>query len=140
MLSRILFLSLLFISSALAEEVCKDGQIKYVEKQKEIIKNVKFCKNKNVEQANIYSVNCSKKECSFLKEPFKRPVDLRRYASTMGSAGFKVCRELKGSPQIVQYKFNSDKYWDDDSRCIVDKNTFVSNSILLDIWKDFILK
>ncbi|ATH08327.1 hypothetical protein BIY24_10320 [Halobacteriovorax marinus] len=136
MLNKLFFLSLILISSSFAEEVCKDGQIKYTEHQKEVIKNVKICKDS---EGSIYSTNCSKLKCNFLKEPFKRPLDFRKYAGTMGSPGFKACRELKGSPQIIKYKFNGEKYWLDDARCIVDKKTFVSNAIILEVWKSYIL-
>ncbi|PIK16127.1 hypothetical protein [Halobacteriovorax sp. JY17] len=137
MLNKVILLSLFLGKPVYAKEVCGVGQIKYIKNQKEIVQNLKFCKES--EGGSIYSQNCSERKCHFLKEPFKRPVDLRKYASTMGSPGFKVCRELKGSPQIIKYKFNDQKFWDDDARCIVDEKTFVSNSILLEMWKDYIL-
>jgi hypothetical protein len=134
-----LLMTLFFLSTTIsAKEVCSTGKIKYTYKQKEKIEVVDMCEDINGLGEFVYSPDCKGLECKVLKDPFKRPVNLKKYSSSIGSPGFKVCRELKGSPQIIKYQFKS-KAWKQDSRCIFNKKSFVSNAILMKIWKDYIL-
>ena len=133
-----LTIALLLTFSTFAGEICSSGKIKYTFKQKEKIESVQLCESSDKYGEMIYSKNCKGLKCKILKEPFKRPVNLKKYAQAIGSPGFKVCRELKGSPQIIKYQINKSE-WKQDSRCIFNKSTFVSINVLMEIWKDFIL-
>lgn len=135
---KLFIIILLFSPFVSGEEICGVGKIKYILKQKEVIKTVSMCENIKKFGEYIYSINCRALDCRFVKDPYKKPISLKKYARSVGSPGFKVCRELKGSPQIIQYQLNS-KEWKQDARCIFGKSSFVSNHILMSIWKDYIL-
>ena len=135
-----LILSFLIISSiALAEESCKKGKIKYTYKKelKEI--EMQYCTDEDSRDKFIYSKNCKGLSCEQVKDPAKRPINLGKYPSAVGSPGFKVCRELGGSPQIIEYKINGKDYWEQSSRCIFNEETFVSNNLLIKLWKPYLL-
>ncbi|WP_127717392.1 hypothetical protein [Halobacteriovorax sp. HLS] len=128
----------ILISSSQAKETCSAGKIKFINNQKEKIEKLTFCTDSDKYGEFIYSKDCQGLSCNFLKDPYKRPANLSKYAKSVGSPGFKLCRELKGSPQIIQYQVNSDE-WKQDSRCFFGKSSFVSINVLMTIWKDFIV-
>ncbi|MCP4915233.1 MAG: hypothetical protein GY909_19085 [Oligoflexia bacterium] len=139
MRTNLFIIFLVFLSTnILAEEKCSEGMIEYIYKKKKVKKKLNFCFDKDKRDKYIYSTNCKGLKCKPLLIPEKRPVNISHYKSSIGSPGFKVCRELGGSPQIIKYKF--DKKWNQSSRCIFNDSTFASNNLLLKLWKGLIIQ
>lgn len=134
--SKIIFLLIVSSFQVGAEEVCKNGEIRYMHNQKYVSNVQRFCMEKN----KVYSLGCKGNKCDFLQSPEKRPVDISQSNSTLGSPGFKVCRALGGQPQIFEYRFSDQKDWTEDSRCIFGKDEFVSNDMILGLWKDYTIR
>lgn len=132
-------LILLFSLPAYSAEKCEQGEVRYIHNKKSISQKLKFCVEETNRGSFVLSDSCSGKACKLLENPAARPVDLTSYKGTVGSPGFKVCRELGGQPQIFEYKFNSAEDWTKDSRCIFSEKDFVSNDVLLTLWKDYML-
>jgi len=128
---------ILFSSSVSAEE-CGRGNISYYLNNKKISTDEKFCFDQDERSKYIYSQDCTGLKCKILKNPEERPVSLLGYKSSIGSPGFKVCRELGGTPQIVEYKLKEHQGKID--RCIFSEKTFVSNDLLMKLWKGFVIK
>tara|TARA_R110002072_G_scaffold534_7_gene4219 strand:+ start:115086 stop:115481 length:396 start_codon:yes stop_codon:yes gene_type:complete len=131
---------MLFSLPTMALEECNVGTIEFTNKQKKIQKKMSFCFDQDKRDKYIYSKNCKGLKCKPLLLPEKRPVDISKYKFSVGSPGFKVCRELKGSPQIIKYQLGKDKKWNQSARCIFDDETFVSTNLLFKIWKGLIIK
>lgn len=136
MQSKIIFLLMLTSFRIDAAEVCKSGEIRYMHNKKYVSNVQSFCHEGN----QIYSLSCKGKNCDFLQAPEKRPVDISSTNPTVGSPGFKVCRALGGQPQIFEYRFSDQKDWTEDSRCIFGKDEFVSNDMILGLWKDYTIR
>ncbi|EQC47592.1 hypothetical protein [Bacteriovorax sp. Seq25_V] len=134
----ILILMAIVLNFSLRAEICGKGEITYFDTGKKISNSLSFCFDKDERSEFIYSKDCSKLKCKVLQNPKDRPVALMRYKSSIGSPGFKVCRELGGTPQIVEFslKQNTGKL----GRCIFTNQTFVSNDLLMKLWKGFIIK
>lgn len=136
--SLLIFLLAIFSVGLMAKEKCSEGTIQYIYKKKKIEKKLSFCFDEDKRDKYIYSKNCKGLKCKQLLIPEKRPVNIKQYKSSIGSPGFKVCRELGGSPQIIKYSFG--KKWNQSSRCIFDDSTFASNNLLLKLWKGLIIQ
>lgn len=137
-----LALCFLLLTQAFAEESCGPGKIKYTNKGKEVVKALSFCVQVEKRGILLTSITCKGGQCKELKDPHKRPVNLGKYPDTIGSPGFKVCRELGGSPQIIEYQY-PDKFkdqWKQSSRCLFREDTFASNNFLMKLWKPFIIE
>lgn len=129
----------LFLSVALsAEEHCEKIKIKYIENQDEKMTQVEACLDKDERDRYIYSKSCQGLKCRVLSKPEARPVSLKDYKSSIGSPGFKVCRELKGSPQIFSYKYLGKWYKTD--RCLFENGSFASTNLIFKLWDGFILR
>lgn len=126
-----------FFSLCDAKEICSTGEISYIFKQKKVIQNLEFCFDKDKRDNYIYSKNCMGLSCKEVQNPHEKPLILSKYKHSIGSPGFKVCRELGGSPQIINFKIKNESH--QGSRCIFNDTTFVSNNLLMKIWKDYIL-
>lgn len=143
MQSKVLFFilfSILFTNlNAFSKERCGLGVIKFTYKTKVKIEKEVFCYDEDKNNKFIYSRNCKSLKCKELATPAARPIDLSVYPHSIGSPGFKVCRELGGSPQIIEFKFNSSG-WHQSSRCIFSNDTYISNDLLIKLWKPYIFK
>jgi hypothetical protein len=139
MLNKIYFLFSLIIQPLFvsASETCGPSQIEYIEDQKKVAVYTELCVSKDERGQLFYSKNCAQMNCSILKKESLKFISLEEYEPSIGSPGFKVCRELGGLPQIIDYNFKDQ--WHQGSRCIFDKDTFVSNDLLIKLWKDFII-
>ena len=134
----IFFASFSLAFSVHSIEQCGKGVIKFTYKNQEKQIDEVFCYDEDRFDQYIYSKDCSSLACKELVNPAARPISLRSYPSTVGSPGFKICRELGGSPQIIEFQFKSTD-WHQSSRCIFSNNTFVSNNLLIKLWKPYIL-
>lgn len=139
MLTKILVLFFIPLVS-FASEICKVGEIKYVHNKNDIIQKMEFCVDTTDNGKFVFSKNCSGSACKALSDPSSKPIDLRKYKSSIGSPGFKVCRELGGQPQLYFYRFDSKEEWQDDSRCIFSEKEFVSNALLFNMWQPYIIQ
>lgn len=138
MLIKTILTTLLLSSIGLAGENCTKGSIKYTHNKESKQENIVFCFDEDKRDKFIYSKNCKGLKCDQVKEPWRKGIDLGKYPSSVGSPGFKVCRELGGSPQIIEFQIN-DEEWNQSSRCIFNDDTFVSNNLLIKLWKPYIL-
>lgn len=122
-LSSILFFSL---SSARAEDlICGAGKIVLVEFGQEKIEKSVYCfnKNKNV----LISKSCLKKNCRAFED--KRKFKLDELLSPMGKPSFRLCRELSGKPELLEFYVENKSYKLD--RCLFNDGSFVDTDFLL---------
>lgn len=140
MLSRSTVVTICFLLCfpLMGNETCTNVETKHVEGQDEKSSRTEACVRKDERDIYIYSKNCKGLECKVLKEPATKPVSLRGYKRSIGSPGFKVCRELEGSPQIFSYKYSGKWYKTD--RCIFEDGSFASTNLLLKLWDGYILR
>lgn len=138
MLIKSILITILLSSIGFAKESCTKGSIRYIHNKKIKKENIVFCIDQDKRDKFIYSKNCKGLMCDQVKEPWRKGIDLGKYPSSVGSPGFKVCRELGGSPQIIEFQIN-DGEWNQSSRCMFNNKTFVSNNLLIKLWKPYIL-
>lgn len=142
MLNKTLIFTLFITCSMVVDaSECGPGKIKYIFNQKEVIKDIDLCVLEEKRGIILLSPSCKDQSCKEIMDPHKRPINLSKYSETLGSPGFKVCKELGGKPQILEFLFPSKykKDWQQSSRCIFNENTFVSNNFLLKLWKGYIV-
>lgn len=82
----------------------------------------------NEDKTILTSKTCKKLDCNtaFKKTKF---IDKTKVQSTTSNPGFNICRELNGTPQIVEFKVGQDWYRLD--RCTFKDGNFVSTSELV---------
>ncbi len=128
-----LYLLFFVISSVAASEnsqlTCISGKIKVTAFGDETIQREKFCFDKDF--AGIYSSSCRKNDCQAFKNP-KRYYPNELYTK-YGSPGFKLCRALQGTPEIIE--FYAEKEWHGTDRCTF-SDGFVDTDTLLDYYLD----
>ncbi|QDK47387.1 hypothetical protein DOM22_05930 [Bdellovibrio sp. ZAP7] len=81
----------------------------------------------NEDKTILTSTSCQKLDC---KTAFKfKFIDKNKVLNTTSNPGFNICRELKGTPQIVEFKVGQD--WHRLDRCTFKDGNFVSTSELM---------
>lgn len=130
------FVSLLLIAlttSAVAEEKkhkkCEESKIRI-----ETFSEVKTIEEKicyGEEVVNFTSLSCKKQKCSAFK--FPKRFYISEFLGPMGTPGFKLCREVGGSPEIVEIFVGG--LWYRTDRCLF-KDGFVDTDSLLDFYID----
>lgn len=89
----------------------------------------KICYGEDI--ANFTSASCKKQKCSAYKAP--KRYYMHEFLGPMGTPGFKLCREVGGTPEIVEI-FVGD-LWHRTDRCVF-KDGFVDTDSLLDFYID----
>lgn len=113
--------------SALAKEALRCGLTLVRHRAYGIVKEekVQACINNN--GTALYSANCQKAAC-LEKYKNRHLPRLKGYSSTLGSPTFRLCRDLGGRPQVIDFKFGSQ--WHPLDRCLLDDKTFVDSGTL----------
>lgn len=83
----------------------------------------------------LISKKCYKKKCTNIHR-FPTSIEIKNFFAPVGSPGFKLCKKLQGSPQIMEYW--TGKKWVLTSRCIFSKDEYVEIDYLIGKWKIFI--
>ena len=118
---------ILLIPFTAFSENCFTGNIKLKKFGKIEMFKAKYCTNENA--TVLISHSCASKKCDALK--IEKPIDENSLFSEVGKPGFKLCRELKGSPQIVE--FNVGRRWFKLDRCLFESDmSFVDTGTLLE--------
>jgi hypothetical protein len=119
-------LALTFCLAAQALELtCVSGKISQIEfgKLKEESSNYCFNGDKTV----LLSKNCQQKKCRAFED--KRKFKISLLVSQIGKPGFKLCRELGGQPEIVNFFVQNRSYKLD--RCLFKDGSFADSDFLL---------
>lgn len=117
-----------------AKETCGPGVIQYLDEGKEIVERKRFCLEDSELNKFIYSESCKGRACKPLTDFALETIELGG-RHDIGSPLFKLCREIGGSPQIITFSF--DKVEDyKGSRCLFKDGTFVSNGLLMHVYRD----
>jgi hypothetical protein len=121
-----LLLTILLSSPALAQEFrCASGTIRIVKNGKMSSENKKYCFNKT--KTNLLSPKCLAKSCLAFSR--KEKVEIKSLHSAMGKPGFKLCRELNGQPEIIEFSVGKTFFKLD--RCLFDDKEFADTDFLL---------
>ena len=105
---------------------CISGQIRYVRYGKELIENADYCFDSK--KTLFISKNCvlKKGKCLALISQ-RKPDDL---VSEYGSPGFKLCYQINGLPQIVDF-FDGES-WIASNRCFFESDkSFINTDLLI---------
>lgn len=131
-------ITLLFCYSISASAFdCKSFNIRYIDNKKTILKKEKICLleiNKVKKAASEKCLFATAKRCPFSK--IKTGANFGTFIRDVGSPGFNICHDLKGSPQI--YDIEVQGKWEQFERCYwKDSKEFVDIGDLIDIYKAF---
>lgn len=119
---------------------CEEVDIKIIYDRKTEFSKEILCSQKTSDNMIFYlSKSCVNDGCDILKRK-KTTLEIKNYASQMGSPGFKICEALGGIPQIFEFKKIKSSQWQSTERCLFEKNDFVEISLLSRDWKKFIKK
>ncbi len=127
----VFILSFLFLSIAFSAEKsgCIDGKIRFLNRDKTEEIKERYCYDSVVK--SISSVRkCGEhqeKEC-LINMPGPFPMKMKDVQSEKGSVGFKVCENLKGKPQFIEYW--DGESWIKTSRCIFEDGSYMDISAL----------
>ncbi|OFZ16221.1 MAG: hypothetical protein A2Z20_00100 [Bdellovibrionales bacterium RBG_16_40_8] len=86
---------------------------------------VEYCYNEN--KTKLLSKSCYQPKCKALNVIKK--YKFTELFSQVGKPGFKLCRELKGTPQIIEFYVDKKPYKLD--RCLFSDGSFVDTDHLL---------
>ncbi len=100
---------------------CIDGKIKYLERKKEIILNDRYCFDRLLRSILSVKKCDNNKEC-LVNNPGPFLLKLKDINSERGSVGFKICDNLKGVPQFIEYWDGAN--WVHTSRCIFNDGSY----------------
>ena len=107
-----------FISTpliALEKSGCIDGKIRYLDRKKETELSERYCFDSLLRSISSVKKCADNKECLInLPGPFA--LKLKDTQGEKGSVGFKVCENLAGTPQLIEFWDGSN--WIHTSRCI----------------------
>ena len=121
-LNNILFLTLLISFNIGASEIeCTKGIISQFRDGNELKENSHFCYNQD--KTRLTSYGCQKNQCV----PTTGPIKMNDLFSSIGTPGFKLCRQLGGRPEIIEFFVDSKGYKLD--RCWF-KNEFINTGLL----------
>lgn len=112
-----------------ANYTCVKGKISQTEFGKEKITPLEYCFNKD--KTELVSKSCLKKKCQAYKD--HRKFDINQFHSAYGKPGFKLCRELKGQPELLEFYVDNKPYKLD--RCTFNDEDFVDTGLLLDYYR-----
>lgn len=122
-LSNFLFF---FLLQANADNLlCQKGKVSQVEFGKTKNEIVDFCFNSK--KTIFVSKDCQLKKCSAFESIKKYKID--DLLSPVGKPSFKLCRELSGKPQLVEFYVENKPYKLD--RCLFNNGSFVDTDFLL---------
>lgn len=117
---------LFFLATAQAEDLkCVSEKISFLEFDQEKIEKSSYCFNKL--KTILLSKNCLKKRCRAFEEDRRFKID--DLISPFGKPSFKLCRELKGNPQLLEFYVENKPYKLD--RCLFIDGSFVDTDFLL---------
>ncbi|QLY26472.1 hypothetical protein [Bdellovibrio sp. KM01] len=124
MLNSLLALALT-LSFAQNPLTCEKGLLREATDGKTTEIKATYCFNED--KTILTSKGCQKLDC---KTAFKAKfIDKTKATNTTSNPGFNICRELKGTPQIVEFKVGQD--WHRLDRCTFKDGNFVSTSELV---------
>lgn len=118
---------------------CNDYKIKIVYNKKDQLSKEKMCTFIDEDKTLYYmSESCLFYGCSVLKKK-KENLVIPDYHSKIGSPGFKLCLELGGLPQILEFSLPSDNgHWQSTERCLLNEKDFIEISFLTKEWKNLV--
>jgi hypothetical protein len=126
-LNKILFLSFFLVSSMTYALDCQKSKIQYITFGIKSVENSYFCTNQYKDL--IISNNCKNKKCYAYKASHLK-YRVSSLSSEVGKPGFKLCRKLKGKPQIIRFLVL--KKWYKLDRCIFSTdNSYIDSGSLL---------
>lgn len=128
--NKIIFIFLFFNTGFSKELDCINGKIEQTSYGKLITEQSSFCFNdaKNL----LISKECYKNHCE--KELSKRKFTIDELYSEIGKPGFRLCRNLKGNPQIITFYVEKKAFKLD--RCLFSNGNYVDTDYLLSIYLD----
>lgn len=126
MLALLSSLILAFSVSAQAQELtCVSGKISQIEFGKLKEESSDYCFNDD--KTVLLSKNCQQKKCQAFED--KRKFKIGELFSQIGKPSFKLCRELGGQPEIVEFFVQNQSYKLD--RCLFKDGSFTDSDFLL---------
>jgi len=133
-----IFLIALSYTGLVYSSTCEDMKIKIIYDRKTKINKEKMCRFIESDKTMYFmSESCLFYACDVLKKK-KVKLVIPDYYSSIGSPGFKLCRDLGGLPQIYEYQEKQNKNWESTERCIFNDKDFVEISFLTYEWKNYI--
>ena len=128
-LNSLLFISAFIVAKPLLAAECFNGKLRYIAFFKVQIIQAKYCTNRD--RTALYSLSCKNKNCDAFKQIFTINEDA--LYSEVGKPGFRLCREVGGDPQIIE--FSANKKWYKLDRCLfTSDDSFVDTGTLLDFY------
>ena len=122
-------LSFFLVSISYAAEFsCVSGNLRQVEFGKIKTESAEYCFNKD--QTILISKNCQSMTCEAFKGNRKYRID--ELLSQMGKPAFKLCRNLGGQPELVEFSVSNRFYKLD--RCLFRDGSFVDTDYLLSFY------
>jgi hypothetical protein len=119
-------LILLFAVSAQAQTLtCVSGKISQVEFGNIKQEPADYCFNND--KTVLLSKNCQQKKCKAFEDD--RRFKIGELLSPMGKPSFRLCRELGGEPQIIEFFAETKPYKLD--RCLFKDGSFADSDFLL---------
>ena len=104
---------------------CISGKISQLEFGKIKSEKAEYCFNED--KTVLISKGCQSMNCNAFKG--LRKYKIEELFSSMGKPGFKLCRELGGQPQIIDFYVDNHPYKLD--RCLFSDGEFVDTGYLL---------
>jgi len=125
-LNKIVIVILFFTTCGVSANNCYDGKIRLRRFGKYELSMSKYCTNN--ESTILIGYTCRSKSCDALNK--KIMLDDGTLYSEVGKPGFKLCRELGGDPQIVEFLVS--KRWYKLDRCLfVSDGSFIDTGTLM---------
>ena len=128
-LGRLFFLSVLVLAGEKFSlpDHCISGQIRFTRYSKETVEKADYCFNS--EKTFLVSKNCVSKKAQCIALMSKRN-EIEDLVSEYGSPGFKLCYQVHGLPQIIE--FYDGEAWVSTSRCFFKSDkSFINMDLLI---------
>jgi hypothetical protein len=126
MLALLSSLIFAFSVSAQAQElICVSGKISQIEFGKLKEESADYCFNGD--KTVLLSKNCQQKKCRAFED--KRKFKISELLSQIGKPSFKLCRELGGQPEIIEFFVEGQPFKLD--RCLFKDGSFSDSDYLL---------
>lgn len=108
-----------------AELICSKGEITSSKFEITTVQKTEYCVN--ADKTVITSKDCAKLNCAI----FNKVKLLKSKPSfySFGNPGFKICREIGGHPELIQFTSNAKTFKLD--RCTLGNGSFVSSGLLI---------
>ncbi len=104
---------------------CSSGRISQVEFGKIKVESSNYCFNSD--KTVLLSRNCQQKKCRAFED--KRRFKIGELLSEVGKPSFRLCRELGGQPEIIEFFVEDQPYKLD--RCLFKDGSFADSDFLL---------